>query len=123
MSSKKGGGGAGHSGKNKVNEFDEEACVTRQLRSQRPPCCLHLARYRACIRNRAQGGHTLWSIQQPRCMLLQRVCNRRWSNVFNTMTKEKEGEESAESISSREAMQMVTKILDKMVWRSPPHSI
>jgi hypothetical protein len=56
-------------------------------------------------------------------MLLQRVCNRRWSNVFNTMTKEKEGEESAESISSREAMQMVTKILDKMVWRSPPHSI
>jgi hypothetical protein len=121
MSSKKGGGGAGHSGKNKVNEFDEEACVTRQLRSQRP----------ASAPRPASGVYPQPSTVWPHIFVnpatqayaLQRACNRRWSNVFNTMTKEKEGEESAESISSREAMQMVTKILDKMVWLSPPHSI
>ena len=40
------------------------------------------------------------------------VC--RWSNVFDTMTKEREEAESAEAISSREAMQMVNEMLDKM---------
>ena len=86
---------AGHTGKNKVNEFDQDACVSVVLAYLPSPTSL-LSRTRA-------------DQMRTRALFL-----RRWSAVFDTMTKEKE-QESAESISSREAMKMVHQMLDKMV--------
>ena len=40
---------------------------------------------------------------------------RRWSSVFDAMTKDREQEESAEAISSREAMKAVHQMLDNLV--------
>ena len=67
---------------------------------------------RACVPARANvssRARTRADQMRTRALFL-----RRWSAVFDTMTKEKE-QESAESISSREAMKMVHQMLDKMV--------
>lgn len=87
---------AGHSGKNKVNEFDQDAYV-------------YHARVH-CI-DVPPVAHRAMSQRRTRVFF----CVRRWSSVFDTMTKEREEQESAEAISSREAMQAVKQMLENLV--------